>query len=139
MVNIGQKNTIRYSKELFANHFRNDSNVVFAVIFGSSKGGIIKHGSDLDIGVYFHNPPKGVEEFEYYSKLCDINNKIERIDFVNLNRANTILAFEAIKGDFICKNDVEKTAGVFSLVCREYEDVMSSIEYQYSLRKEKQI
>jgi len=136
MVNIGQKNTITYSKESFADYFRNDSNVVFAVIFGSSKDGIIKHGSDLDIGVYFHDPPKGIDEFDYYCKLSSIDNRIERIDFVNLNRANTILAFEAIKGEFICKNDPEQTAGFFSLVCREYEDVISSIEYQYSLREE---
>ena len=116
--------------------FKNDENVICSIIFGSSADGIINENSDLDIAVLFHNPPKGQKFLDYYYRLCGINERIERIDFVVLNTANTILAFEALKGEYLCKNDPEETAGFFSLTCREYEDTMVNIEYQYSLRKE---
>lgn len=130
----GQKTAIKYDKKAFSDFFGNDANVVFAVIFGSAKNGTIRPGSDLDLAAYFHKPPQGTEELAYYSRLCEVDSRVERIDFVNLNRANEILAFEAINGNFICKNDIEKTAGFFSLVSREYEDVMCNIDHQYSLQ-----
>lgn len=130
----GQKFDIKYDKAPFTEFFRNDSNVVCALVFGSSISGNIKAGSDLDIAVLFYNPPEGEKKFEYYSRLCDVNDKIERIDFVALNTANEILAFEALKGEYLCKNDAEKTAAYFSLTCRMYEDTMANIEFQYKLR-----
>jgi hypothetical protein len=60
---------------------------------------------------------------------------VERIDLVVLNADNPILAFEAISGRFLCKNDLEKTAAFFSLVCREYEDVMANLEDQQKMRR----
>lgn len=129
-----QKVDIKYDKTDFAEFFKSDKNVICALVFGSSVNGTIRAGSDLDIAVLFHNPPKGEKKIEYYSKLCDVNSKIERIDFVVLNGANEILAFEALKGEYLCKNDVEKTAAYFSLTCRMYEDTMSNVEYQYALR-----
>jgi len=134
----GQKFEITFDKEALKRFFKNDTNVICAIIFGSSQNGVIGKDSDLDIAVLFHKQPKGKEKLNYYSKICDIDRNIERIDFVVLNTANEILAFEALKGEYLCKNDIEKTAEYFSLVCREYEDVMANIEYQYSLREEKQ-
>ena len=132
---IGQSRRIKYNKTDFENFFRNDSNVIFAIIFGSAKNGIIERGSDLDIAVLFNVVLKGKKFLDYYCKVCDIDKRIEIIDLVTLNTANTILAFEALKGEYLCKNDPEKTAGFFSLTCREYEDVMENIKYQYSLRE----
>lgn len=130
----GQKFDISYDKKPFAEFFKNDSNVVCALVFGSSISGTVKAGSDLDIAVLFHNQLKTEEKLEYYCRLCDINNNIERIDLVVLNTANEILAFEALKGEYFCKNDPEKTAAYFSLICRMYEDTMVNIEAQYKLR-----
>lgn len=134
LIMTGQKTEIKFDREPFKKFFSNDSNVICALIFGSSKDGVIKAGSDLDIAVLFHNPPKGEEKLEYYAKLCDVNKNIEQIDFVVLNEANEILAFEALKGEYLCKNDIERTAEFFSLICRMYEDTISNIEYQYTLR-----
>ena len=117
--------------------FEKDPNVVFANLFGSSANGIVSQGSDLDIAVLFKDPPSpGKEYLNYYYKLCDVIPEVEVVDFVNLNEANVILAFEALKGTTLCKNDPYKTAGFFSLVCREYEDVMGNLEHQKRLRKE---
>jgi len=55
---------------------------------------------------------------------------VEKVDLVVLNQADPILAFEAISGRFLCKNDQDQTAAFFSLVCREYEDVMANMEDQ---------
>lgn len=131
-----QKFDIKYDKKPFVEFFRSDPNVICALLFGSSISGTIRTGSDLDIAVLFHKPPVGMEKFEYYSKLCDINDKIERIDFTVLNGANVVLAFEALKGEYIYKNNSEKTAEYFSLTCRMYESQMASYERQLKYRKE---
>ena len=133
---IGQSGKIEYNIDRFRDFFLKDKNVIFAVIFGSAKGGIINPGSDLDIGVFFKVPLEGEQFLDYYCKVCDIDKRIEVIDLVILNTANTILAFEALKGTYLCKNDIEKTAGFYSLTCREYEDVIANINYQYSLRQD---
>ena len=132
----GQNKELKFDKAPFEDFFRKDSNVICSIMFGSAQNGIITPGSDLDIAVLLHTPPKGKDFLNYYYKVCNINSHIEVIDLVVLNTANTILAFEALKGKYLCKNDPEKTAEFFSITCREYEDIMSNIEYQYSLRKE---
>ena len=115
--------------------FRADNNVVCASVFGSSQKGWVSPGSDLDIAVLFRNPPlPGAAYIDYYLSLCSAVPTVEAVDFVNLNIAGTILAFEAVRGRWICKNDVERTADFVSLVCREYEDVMGNLEHQRWLR-----
>ena len=115
--------------------FRADNNVICASVFGSSQKGWVSPGSDLDIAVLFRDPPfPGAACLDYYLRLCSVVSTIEVVDFVNLNVANTILAFESVRGRWICKNDVEKTADFVSLVCREYEDVMGNLEHQRWLR-----
>ena len=132
----GQRFKIKFDKEAFKKFFENDKNVICALVFGSSKNGIINKDSDLDIAVLFHNPPKGRGKLNYYYKICDIDSNIERIDFVVLNTANEILAFEALKGEYLCKNDVEENAAFFSLTCRKYESQMASYERQQKYRIE---
>jgi len=115
--------------------FKTDSNVIFASVFGSSKGGVVAPGSDLDIAVLFRDPPRpGDGYLGYYLRLCDVVPAIEVVDLVNLNTACTILAFEAMSGRIICKNDPGKTAAFYSLVCREYEDVIGNLDHQRWLR-----
>lgn len=104
--------------------FRSDANVVCATVFGSSADGTVNPGSDLDVAVLFREPPAaGEATLRYYTRLCDAVPDVERTDFINLNQANPILAFEALRGRMLCKNDVEATAGYTSLICREYEDI----------------
>ena len=120
--------TINFDR--LATFFRADLNVVFATVFGSSVDGIVAPGSDLDVAVLFHDlPSAGEDMLAYYNRLCDVVPEVERVDFVDLNRASPILAFEALQGRMLFKNDAEATAAYSSLVCREYEDVMGYLAY----------
>jgi predicted nucleotidyltransferase len=117
--------------------FRRDPNVLLAAIFGSSANGTVTPGSDLDVAVLFRQPPPpGHAYLDYYLKLCDAIPAIDIVDLVNLNRANPILAFEALSGRMVCKNDPEAAAAFTSLVCREYEDAMGNIAHQMKLRSQ---
>lgn len=111
-------------------YLRRDPRVVGATIFGSARDGLIRPGSDLDLAILFDTPLSAEEFLDFYAVLCDQISGIEKVDLVRLNQADPILAFEAISGTFICTNDVEKMAGYFSLVCREYEDVMGNLDHQ---------
>jgi len=115
--------------------FASDSNVIFATIFGSAQGGRIASGSDLDIAALFNTPPRpGPDYLDYYLRLCNAVPNVAAVDLVNLNAAEPILAFEAIRGRLVCKNDAGRTADFVSLVCREYEDVMGNLAHQRWLR-----
>lgn len=118
--------------------FQNDTNIILATLFGSSANGSINPGSDIDVAILYDDPPDPMEEYEdYYLRLCDVTEDIAPISLVNLNTAEPILAFEALSGRIICKNDPQKAAGFQSLVSREYEDVMANVEYQRNLPTEK--
>ena len=111
--------------------FQADGNLIFATVFGSARDGMIAPGSDLDVAALSRIPLRpGAEYLDYYLRLCAVVPTIESVGFVNLNTANTILAFEALRGRLICKNDPEATASFTSLVCREYEDVMGHLAHQ---------
>ncbi len=107
--------------EKIAAYFRQRSDVLFAVVFGSSQDGFLRRGSDLDIGVCFAMKPSPQIFLELMTTLADIA-EIDELDLVDLARADPILAFEAVSGHFLCKNDPEKTAAMVSLISREYED-----------------
>ena len=114
-------------------YFAQDRRVVAATAFGSAQDGLVQPGSDLDLAVLFHEPLTAAEFLRFYADLCDRVPGVERVDLVRLNRSDPILAFEAISGRFLCKNDPDKAAAFFSLVCREYEDVMGNLEHQQRL------
>jgi predicted nucleotidyltransferase len=111
-------------------YFCRDPRIVGATVFGSARDGIVRPGSDLDLAVFFDHPLPAEEFLDFYSALCDQVPRVGRVDLVCLNKADPILAFEAIGGRFLCTNDKEKMAAYFSLVCREYEDVMGNLEHQ---------
>lgn len=104
-------------------YFCSRTDIICAVVFGSSQDGHVKKGSDLDLGVYFTRTPKGEAYIEFLVETAEVAG-FDLIDLVDLRTADPILAFEALSGRFICKVDPEKTAELTSLVCREYEDTM---------------
>jgi len=116
--------------QLLARFLSGDPRIVTATVFGSAQNGTVQPGSDLDIGLLFPERLSGDAFLAFYSELCEAVPDIEVIDVVSLNDANPILAFEAINGRFLVKNDMEKAAEFVSLVCREYEDVMVNLERQ---------
>ncbi len=52
-----------------------DENVIFAYVFGSYVNGIPTSQSDVDVAVYFKNPPRGTEILDYTIKLSNFLNK----------------------------------------------------------------
>lgn len=93
--------------EKVKNALADDPNVVFAILFGSRARGKTLKGlqkSDIDLAVYFKNPPEGLALLDYISKLSD---KVgDEIDLVVLNRASAFLRHQVMKERIllICKD-----------------------------------
>lgn len=104
-------------------YFSGRDDIICAIIFGSAQNGFVRDGSDLDIGIYFIEKPKGDDYIKFMVEVAEAA-EFDVIDLVDLSNADPILAFEVLSGHFICKNDPYKTAELTSLICREYEDIM---------------
>ena len=114
--------------ERLAEYLNLRRDIICAVLFGSSRDGKVKPGSDLDIGIYFTKKPKGEEYILLLVEMAEAA-EFDVIDLVDLGTADPILAFEALSGNFICKSDPNKIAELTSLVCREYEDTMFRLNH----------
>lgn len=76
--------------------FINDANIQFAFIFGSYIIRRYKRGkSDLDIAIFFKNPPEGLDLLYFINKLSDLSGK--EIDLVVLNKASAFLRHQVMK------------------------------------------
>lgn len=100
--------------------FENTPNVIAAWGFGSAKGGGIRPGGDLDLGVLFEQPPSFDEQLQLLIRLQKAL-MVEEIDLVVLNGASSITRFEAVSGRLIFSRDPGKQAEFVSLTAREYE------------------
>lgn len=72
-----------------------DPNVLFAVLFGSRARGKEKRGSDLDLAVFFLDPPQGIEMLALINTLSNISGT--QIDLVPLNSASPLLRHQVMK------------------------------------------
>lgn len=129
----GSQASVDVDLKALGEYLRRNPLVAGATVFGSAQDGRVRPGSDLDVAVLFDKPLSAEEFLQFYAELCDQVPGVETVDLIRLNQADPILAFEAISGTFLCTNNVEKMAGYFSLVCREYEDVMGNLEHQRHL------
>ena len=109
--------------ERLASYLDARSDVVFAVVFGSGRDGAIREEGDLDIGVLFRSKPSMDTLVRFMTEAAEVAD-FDVIDLVDLHNADPILAFEALSGRFLCKNDRGMTAEFTSLISREYEDIM---------------
>lgn len=100
-------------------------NVMLAMLFGSSRDGEVREDSDVDIGVLLVPQPTPMDFYSFYQELAAELPEIDRLDLVDLGRANSILAFEALCGRRLVVRDPETVAGFASLTARQYEDDMS--------------
>jgi len=78
-----------------ADFLTSDCNVVFAFIFGSYGAGIQKKKSDLDLAIYFKDPPEGMALFELINALSDMCGR--DIDLVVMNNASPLLQHQVMK------------------------------------------
>ena len=72
-----------------------DTNICFALVFGSYAKGSQKPDSDLDIAFYFKHPPAGLEILDMKSKYSEYVQT--EVDIVVLNNASAFLRHQVIK------------------------------------------
>lgn len=81
-------------------HFlENDSNVIFAVIFGSYATGRYKKGSDIDMGIFFAEHPKGLDLLNLIHRLSELAGR--DVDVVVLNKASAFVRHQAMKNKIV--------------------------------------
>ena len=104
--------------------FSDDPRVVLATLFGSAKEGIVRPGSDVDIGVLLSPALTPLEFYAFYVELTAKLSSIPEVDLVDLNHAGSVLAFEALCGRRLFVRNNEAVAAFSSRVAREYESDM---------------
>ena len=109
--------------------------VVFALIMGSSVGGLILPGSDLDVAVYLDCKPAPVI-FLSIIEAIELGVPGAKVDLGILNGNEPVYRFEALKGRLLYTLDQETWLHFFSLTCREYEHWMAHYEKQRRYRLE---
>ena len=111
--------------ELLENQFHQ---IDVLYIFGSSKDGMIKDGSDIDIAVLLSDNSDKMLQFEI--ALAVDNAFKTNVDIVVLNSANPILIHEIIKtGNRLFERNSEKRA-IFEV--NAFKDY---VDYSYFLRR----
>src|SRR5215471_4119836 len=107
--------------------------IISAWGFGSAQAGVMRPGSDLDIGVLFAAPPA-------LDRLADLRADLqqalqcEAVDLVVLNHASPVLRFEAVCGRLIFCRDAGQRAAFVSLTAREYEESMAMVRRALAVR-----
>jgi predicted nucleotidyltransferase len=113
-----------FDKSMLADRFAGDPRVQLAVLFGSSRDGVVRPGSDVDIGVLLSPTLSSLEFYRFYQETAARLGVIAELDLVDLRSASSVLAFEALCGDRFFVRDEEAVAAFASLVARQYEDDM---------------
>ncbi len=101
-----------------------DPRVILATLFGSARDGVVRPGSDVDIGVLLAPALTAVEFYTFYVEMTARLKTIAELDLVDLNHAGSVLAFEALCGRRLLVRDRDAVAAFSSRVAREYEDDM---------------
>jgi Nucleotidyltransferase domain. len=112
--------------------------IVFALVIGSARDGVVKPGSDLDLAVYMDEAPSlelcgAIEQTVLQAVEGDV-----RVDIGFLNRAEPVYRFEALKGRLLFTHDEERWLRFYSLTCREYEQQMFRYKRQLAYRRERE-
>jgi hypothetical protein len=109
--------------------------LILVFLLGSSQGGVVKPGSDLDLAL-LTDPSAGKPDcFGVMERAGSLVPGV-RIDAGLLNRTEPVYRFEALKARMIFCRDPEVYRDFYSLTCREYEDRMIRYKRQRAYRKE---
>jgi uncharacterized protein len=109
--------------------------VIFAILHGSAREGIVKEGSDIDIAVYI----TGKANLELYRRMYEIVGSVipnSEPDIGILNNAEPVYRFETLKGNLLFTRDENKFLDFFSFTCREYESQLADYQRQRKYRLE---
>lgn len=102
-------------------YFQEDPNVLFAFIFGSYAKGKLKKERDLDVAVFFKNPPEAVDLLHYTNKLSNLVRK--EVHLVVLNNASSLLRHQVVKnGICLIKKDEVLYTRFREKIMTDYEE-----------------
>ena len=109
--------------------------VVFVLLHGSAKDGLINPGSDLDVALFTAAQPTWDTYQRAYDAIRSVAADVEP-DVGILNNAEPVYCFEALKGRLLFCRDKETYVSFFSQTCRRYEFQMADYERQHQYRLE---
>ena len=101
-----------------------EPDVLLATLFGSAQDGDIREGGDVDVGVLLSPRPRPLDFYDFYQRIASRIAGVDDLDLIDLSRAGSVLAFEALCGRRLVTRDAEKVAGFVSETARQYEDDM---------------
>ena len=84
-----------YNLEQLKEKLTQDSNITFALVFGSCAKARQHPRSDLDIAVFFKHPPRGLELLDLIHELSEYTRT--EVDLVVLNDASAFLRHQVMK------------------------------------------
>lgn len=113
--------------ENLVRHLPEFPNVLAIFLFGSQVEGYATPESDIDLGVLFAHDPDLEEELDLAGALCDLLDT-DRVDVVNLNRADLLLRHRAISGRLVYERNPEQVSDFIE------ETVLRYIDYEPDLR-----
>ena len=109
--------------------------VVFCLVMGSARDGVVRAHSDLDLAVYLSKP----QSLRMRSKISGIVHEVckgVRCDLGILNNTEPVYRYEALKGRLLFTRDDEIWLHFYSLTSREYESQIADYKRQLSYRIE---
>jgi predicted nucleotidyltransferase len=107
--------------------------VVFALLHGSARCGVVRPGSDVDVAVYCGRPVSAELLLTMMEAVAEVVPGAE-CDVGVLNDADPVFRFEALRGQLLFTRDRELYLDFYSLTCREYESQMADYERQHRYR-----
>ena len=113
-----------YVQNKIASILSKQSNIKFALIFGSALKTKVRYGSDLDIAVYFNDEPDLLTIGELALKLeKEVDRKIDLIKLNNLDKLNPCVAYSILsKGIVVYTGDSKTFIGFKRSVFLHYLD-----------------
>ena len=110
--------------------------ILFAFLFGSSRKGVLKPGSDIDLAFYFEKNASRTNLIPRIIELIESVSSGTPCDITILNTAGPVVAFEALRGTalFIREESMDIYTGFYSLTCRLFEDHICQVKKQLEYR-----
>jgi predicted nucleotidyltransferase len=103
-----KKNLARVLKQKLAKlkkSLAGDPRVLAVFLFGSQVEGYATARSDIDLAELFDRDLTVKEELEFETTLCEILGVYEKLDVVNLKRANLAFRYRAVAGTLLYQQD----------------------------------
>lgn len=121
-------------KENIADFLKREENVKLAYIFGSYGTKYQNADSDLDLAVFFDDPPEMLEQMELAARL-ELELEKYDIDLINLNNVELAFKYEVVRsGELIYSRDEIETAEFKEEVLKfgpEAEEIKYKFQHEY--------